>query len=341
MGAWSLVAVIAFVEQDRLPHRWLRVRHPIPIGIWTLIPASVAAILAGLHLLLLDLPWVDLVEGFQLPELPLLNEGTLAAILFVLALGSIALVTSRRLVQHIAIVAGLATATYLIPFQFSAVGIVVLWSAIALLPYVLAQWDEEWRVVYYSLSGGLLAIAALFTISFIASPSRLTVNAESSINHPFIFSGATAALGAIMVNLIVGYRTFRSNNRLATILIVATGALAIYILSIGLVDEFQRQVSDPASATTLQEKASVGLSILWSFIGVGSLIVGISRRVLGLRLFGLGVLAVAILKVFIVDLASVDAERKFFSFIVLGILLLLSSYLYQRLSPQTLGENGS
>jgi uncharacterized membrane protein len=73
-------------------------------------------------------------------------------------------------------------------------------------------------------------------------------------------------------------------------------------------------------------------------IGVGALVAGIWRRSLGLRLFGLGVLALAIVKVFVVDLASVDTSRKFFSFIILGILLLLSSFLYQKLN---LRENGA
>ena len=87
----------------------------------------------------------------------------------------------------------------------------------------------------------------------------------------------------------------------------------------------------------LQEQASVGLSILWAALGVAGLVAGIWRRVLGLRLFGLGVLALAIVKVFIVDLASVDTSRKFLSFIILGILLLVSSFLYQKLGR----ENGA
>jgi uncharacterized membrane protein len=105
-----------------------------------------------------------------------------------------------------------------------------------------------------------------------------------------------------------------------------------------MVDEFQRRVSDADSARVLQEQASVGLSILWAVIGVGGLVAGIWRRIFGLRLFGLSVLALAVVKVFVVDLASIDTSRKFFSFIILGILLLLSSFLYQKLN---LRENGS
>jgi uncharacterized membrane protein len=55
--------------------------------------------------------------------------------------------------------------------------------------------------------------------------------------------------------------------------------------------------------------------------------------VLGLRLFGLGVLVLAVIRVFVADLTSVDTSREFFSFIIFGILLLLSSFLYQEAQP--------
>ena len=46
--------------------------------------------------------------------------------------------------------------------------------------------------------------------------------------------------------------------------------------------------------------------------------------------------ALATTKVFLYDLASLDATYKVASFIGLGVLLLASSYVYQRLKPQRL-----
>ena len=54
-----------------------------------------------------------------------------------------------------------------------------------------------------------------------------------------------------------------------------------------------------------------------------------------LRWFGLGLLALATAKVFLYDLASLDAVYRVMSFIVLGILLLLSAYAYRRLGAAT------
>ncbi len=62
---------------------------------------------------------------------------------------------------------------------------------------------------------------------------------------------------------------------------------------------------------------------------------GLVRASAPLRWFGLGLLALATGKVFLYDLASLDAVYRVMSFIVLGILLLLSSYAYRRFGPAT------
>ncbi|MEZ4569450.1 MAG: DUF2339 domain-containing protein [Thermomicrobiales bacterium] len=80
----------------------------------------------------------------------------------------------------------------------------------------------------------------------------------------------------------------------------------------------------PGDNHSLREQAQVGLSILWTTLGV------ILRRI-GMRIFGLALLGIAIVKVFIVDLASLDASYRVISFIALGILLLLASYRFQRI----------
>jgi uncharacterized membrane protein len=60
----------------------------------------------------------------------------------------------------------------------------------------------------------------------------------------------------------------------------------------------------------------------------------VARWIGPLRAGGLALLALATTKVFLFDLASLDATYKVPSFIGLGLLLLVSSYAYQRLKPQ-------
>ncbi len=88
----------------------------------------------------------------------------------------------------------------------------------------------------------------------------------------------------------------------------------------------------------MRKQAQVGLSILWTTLGVAGFVLGIILRRTVMRIYGLALLGIAIVKVFIVDLASLDASYRVISFIALGILLLLASYLYQRLITGASGD---
>jgi len=58
-----------------------------------------------------------------------------------------------------------------------------------------------------------------------------------------------------------------------------------------------------------------------------------ARRWTPARIFGLALLGLVTLKVFIVDLAALDVAYRVLSFVALGILLLGAAYLYSRLQP--------
>jgi uncharacterized membrane protein len=49
-----------------------------------------------------------------------------------------------------------------------------------------------------------------------------------------------------------------------------------------------------------------------------------------IRMFSIGVFGLSILKVFIVDLSFLDTGYRIISFIGLGIILIISSYYYQK-----------
>jgi uncharacterized membrane protein len=175
------------------------------------------------------------------------------------------------------------------------------------------------------LSGGLFAIAAS-----VAPPNRLVVRESAIIDHPLFWSGATAALGALIAALVTVAWLYRDQPRRIRWVASLAGALGVYLLSVGLVDEFQSRVGGGTELEALQKQAQVALSILWAVLGGGSFVAGILRFGAPVRLFGLGLLALATIKVFIVDLASLDTSYRVLSFIGLGILLLISSYIYQR-----------
>ncbi|MEM8875124.1 MAG: DUF2339 domain-containing protein [Planctomycetota bacterium] len=89
--------------------------------------------------------------------------------------------------------------------------------------------------------------------------------------------------------------------------------------------------------------SQVALSAWSAVFAIGTIVagfgVGSGRAITGLRHFGLVLLAVTCVKVFIVDLATVSAGWRTVSFIVLGLFLLATSVVYGRFSPKLLGRH--
>ncbi len=77
---------------------------------------------------------------------------------------------------------------------------------------------------------------------------------------------------------------------------------------------------------------SLGLSALWAIYAAAMIVLGIVRRERWLRLGGLGLLAIPVLKLFIYDAFEMDQGYRVASFIGLGALLVIGGFLYQRFS---------
>ncbi len=72
------------------------------------------------------------------------------------------------------------------------------------------------------------------------------------------------------------------------------------------------------------------VSIGWAISALFLLVIGFALNERSLRLYGLGLLLVCLLKVVFVDLEGVETIYRVFSFIVLGLVLLLASFGYSR-----------
>ncbi len=87
-----------------------------------------------------------------------------------------------------------------------------------------------------------------------------------------------------------------------------------------------------------------GISILWSLFALGLIVRGIHANSSPSRFVGLGLFAAVGLKVFLVDLASLDQFYRIVAFIMLGVLVLAGAFLYLRYrqtfarKPETIEE---
>jgi len=73
-----------------------------------------------------------------------------------------------------------------------------------------------------------------------------------------------------------------------------------------------------------------GVSITWALFALAFLVVGIRHRLSALRYCGLALFGIVAVKVFTSDLDSLDSFYRIVAFLILGVLLLLGSFLYLR-----------
>jgi uncharacterized membrane protein len=178
-----------------------------------------------------------------------------------------------------------------------------------------------------------LALASTVCIVAIAPPNRLLVDSLADIDHPPLLSWATVTLLSIAGVLVMHARMFHNRAYTSKLWLGAFGVL-VYSLSVCVVDFFQTRVGDDTGIPALQKQAQVALSILWASLGFCAFGFGVVRGRALARIGGLALLCLATLKVFIFDLAALDTSYRVLSFVGLGVLLLVSSYTYQRVVHQ-------
>jgi uncharacterized membrane protein len=84
------------------------------------------------------------------------------------------------------------------------------------------------------------------------------------------------------------------------------------------------------SETTNHLGRQLTLSISWALYATGLIIVGLWRQFAPIRYLAMAVFAVTIVKVFFFDLAELEQIYRVVSVIGLGVMLLVTSYLYNR-----------
>jgi uncharacterized membrane protein len=125
----------------------------------------------------------------------------------------------------------------------------------------------------------------------------------------------------------------------ASTIIVIINFLTIWILSFEVWQSYSDALLDASRPVRegLRDAQNLSLTAVWAVYAVAGLIVGIWKRWRYVRLGSLGLLAVPIVKVFVYDVFQLDLGYRIGAFVGLGVLLLVSAYLYQRYSAAIKG----
>jgi len=156
---------------------------------------------------------------------------------------------------------------------------------------------------------------------------------------------ATHAVAIAVLAVVARYGSKRNDERgqiAAASAIVALNVLALVALSREVSDYYAQKMSavrprlgqwnrsDRPSFREMEIERDFTYSALWMGYGAILMVIGFWRRSAFVRWQGLLLIAATIVKVFVYDVSQLDRGYRILSFIVLGVLLLAISFVYQR-----------
>jgi uncharacterized membrane protein len=189
--------------------------------------------------------------------------------------------------------------------------LVAAWSAEAVLLTWVARRARDDRGFYAGVA--FAGAAAAHVLLFEAEPDALAHGVDSlpqAVVSLLLVIGALAALAALV-------------PRVRAQFTVAAAVAAVYLGSVVVVD-----------VAGGGQNGQLALSAFWAVLGLAGLVVGLMRDLKPVRLGGLGLLTLAVAKVFVVDLAKLGSGWRVASFLLLGLLLLAGAFAYQRMRKE-------
>jgi hypothetical protein len=221
--------------------------------------------------------------------------------------------------------------------QFAALGFTLLSIAIALQwdgPAVTIGWAAEGAAIvalglherrqWMRVAGGML-----FTVAFGQAMSLLAT--ERAVSEAVLFNPHAAAAAAIAA---LGYALAWLHQRDAEApdrdLAIGFGLIIAQVATLALL------TSEIHAYWALREghfARELMVSVTWGVYATVLIVIGLQKAYAPIRYFAFVVFAATIFKVFALDMADLQRIYRVASTIGLGILLLLTSYLYTRSKP--------
>lgn len=233
---------------------------------------------------------------------------------------------------HLALALGFITIA--IPIRLDAHWITIGWFVEAGVLLWVANRIQSDFLNAFALGALVLGVARLLLIDNFAI-TQLIFNMRMAT-----YAVAVAVLGAVA--WYASQRTDEAAVSVSAAALIALNVLALIALSREVGDYYSRQMSEFSPAVRNRWRAAYlelhhieierdfTYSALWMAYGAMLMIVGFLRRSAFVRWQALILIAATIAKVFIYDVSQLDRGYRIVSFIVLGILLLAISFVYQR-----------
>lgn len=200
-----------------------------------------------------------------------------------------------------------------ITLAWAVEGLVLVWSGFAT------------RVRLLRAAGLLLfAVVALRLLTLPIPAERFILNAR--------FAAFAVAVACFAVAFYLSRRQEEplgpDEANFFALLAISVNFFALWALSLEVWDVFGRSQETLGLDTALAQQ--LGLSLLWTLYATALVVLGVRHTHAGLRWQGLVLFGLVVGKVFFYDLSSLERVYRIVSFVVLGVVLLVVSFLYQK-----------
>lgn len=224
--------------------------------------------------------------------------------------------------------AGLALtfATLAIPVRLHAHWITLAWAVEGLV----LVWCGL-RISSWVLRAAGLVMFAIVGFRLIVLPVNIAPNPAFLLNARFLTMAfcAAAAFAAFAFARRSKVEIEKAEAGVFLALAVAANVCLLVALSEDVWDLLGRT---PALAIDRRLAQELGLSMLWVAYALVQIVPGLTWKSIALRWQGLALMAIAILKVFFIDLSFLTRFYRIVSFFALGLVLLGTSFVYQQMS---------
>lgn len=226
----------------------------------------------------------------------------------------------------------------IIDFEPTVTVIVGLYNYLFILLLMLPMLFINKKAV--NIAAGILSLAAFafylayYYYEFISVRNAYLMGDGAKYSHFFMHY----IIGLIMIAVVyIGQHCFKRINTskqwigllsVAYLVGVLTTVVSCEIIHIMVIDKYQQGM---LVAQAIDRARALPFTILWASVSLVLMIAGIIFRMKNYRIVSLLLFFITLFKLFIYDFRRIDMSSQIIAFIVLGIFLLLISFMYQRL----------
>jgi hypothetical protein len=218
----------------------------------------------------------------------------------------------------------------------SALGIAALGLAFPASVWLL---DGTWLVLAWAATGAALAVLARYeerleygALAYLGFALVHTLVMEAQPNDAFIAHDHPGSGAPALLLVLAGLGVFAYVRRLLrTPLLWVSGALGLFAATLAILEVAERA---GGSIDTAFQRGHTAVSAVWAVVGLALLILGLKRS-RALQVGGFVLFGISLAKLFLYDLANLSSVTRAFSFVAVGMLIMVGGFFYQRMALES------